>query len=323
MSLEADAMIDRRSLRRKLSLWRVLALVAAGLAIVAIGLAFGGRSLLSTSTPHVARLEINGVITGDKPTLEAIRRAKDSKSATAAIVTINSPGGTTTGSEALYRELRELAQAKPTVALVTGTAASGGYIAAMGTDRIIAPETGIVGSIGVVLQYPNLVKTLDMIGVKVESVRSTPLKAQPSGVEPTPPEATAALTSTVMDTYDWFKALVKERRKLNEDELRKVTDGRVFTGRQGVPVKLVDELGGEKEARAWLESQHKISTNLKIVDYRRNTSLDRFGLLSIAGGVAAAMGLDDVATALLSARQTVEAQSLDGLVSVWQPQVQN
>jgi protease-4 len=323
MSLDADAMIDRRSLRRKLSLWRVLALVAAGLAIAAVGLAFGGRNLIAGSGPHVARLEINGVITVDKPTLDAIRRAKDAKAATAAIVTINSPGGTTTGSEALYRALRELSEAKPTVALVTGTAASGGYIAAMGTNRIIAPETGIVGSIGVVLQYPNLVRTLDMIGVKVESVRSSPLKAQPSGIEPTPPEATEALKATVMDTYDWFKALVKDRRKLNDAELAAVTDGRVFTGRQGLPRKLIDELGGEKEARAWLEKEHKVATSLRIVDYRRTSSLNRFGLFSMAGGLATAMGMDDVAAALLSARQSAEAQALDGLVSVWQPHGQN
>lgn len=323
MSLDADVLIDRRQLRRKLTLWRVLAFVGAALAIVALGLAFGGRNLIGGQSEHVARLTISGVITGDKETLDTIRRARESRQATAAIVSINSPGGTTTGSEALYREIRELAKAKPTVAVVTGTAASGAYIAALGTDRIISPETGIVGSIGVILQYPNFVKTLDMLGVKVEAVRSSPLKAQPSGIEPTPPEATAALTATVLDTYAWFKDLVKERRALSDADLAKVADGRVFTGRQGLPLKLIDELGSEREARAWLENDRKISKELRVVDYRRNTSIDRFGLFSLVGAAAAAFGFEDVAAALSAVRQTADVQSLDGLVSVWQPAQQN
>ena len=323
MSLDADALYDRRALRRKLTLWRVLALVATALVIIGLGLAFGGRSLLQTQGAHVARLTISGVITGDQETVDAIRRVKDAKNASAAIVAINSPGGTTTGSERLYQELRELAKAKPTVAVVTGMAASGGYIAAMGTDRIIAPETGVVGSIGVIMQYPNFSKTLDMVGVKVESVRSTLLKAQPSGLEPTPPEAREAVTATVLDTYAWFKKLVKDRRALSPAELEKVVDGRVFTGRQGLPLKLIDELGAEREARAWLETSRSISKDLKIVDYRRQSSINRFGLFSALAGVAAAFGFDDAAAAIGAARHSVEAQSLDGLLSVWQPSEQN
>lgn len=323
MSLDADALYDRRTLRRKLTLWRVLALVAAGLLIVGLGIAFGGRNLLRTQTDHVARLTISGLITGDQQTVDAIRRVKNARHASAAVVAINSPGGTTTGSETLYRELRELAKAKPTVAVVTGMAASGGYIAALGTDRIISPETGVVGSIGVIMQYPNFSKTLDMVGVKVEAVRSTPLKAQPSGFEPTLPEAREALTATVLDTYAWFKDLVKERRALSQAELDKVVDGRVFTGRQGLPLKLVDELGAEREARAWLEANHKVSKDLRILDYRRQSSVNRFGLFSALAGVAAAFGFEDAAAAIGAARHSVEAQSLDGLVSVWQPPAQN
>lgn len=318
MSFDADAMIDRRSLRRKLTFWRVLAIVAALVLIVGLGLAYGARNF-GTQTSHIARVAVTGLITGDQATLDTIRRAKTTKNAVAALVTINSPGGTTTGSEAVYDEIRELAKVKPTVAIVTGTAASGAYIAALGTDRIYALETGIVGSIGVILQYPNFSKLLDSVGVKVEAVRSTPLKALPSGIEPTPPEAREAIAATVLDTYDWFKNLVKTRRQLSDEELTKVVDGRVFTGRQGMPLKLVDQLGGEREALAWLEQEKKIDKSLRVVEYRRQTSLNRFGMLSVIAGAASILGYEDAASVLSAAQRQADVHSLDGLLAVWQP----
>lgn len=321
MSFEADTLIDRRSLRRKLSFWRVMTGLAVALAIVALGVMAGGRSLINRQQTHVARITVDGLITGDKPLLDAIRRVRTARSAQAAIISINSPGGTTTGSEALYHELRELAQAKPTVAVVTGSAASGAYVAALGADRIFAPQTAVVGSIGVIIQYPNFVKTLEMLGVKVEAVRSSPLKAQPSGLEPTPPEARAALEATIADSYAWFKDLVKERRGLSAEEVARVADGRVFTGRQSLPLKLIDAIGSEREARVWLESEKKVGRSLRVVDYKRAT-VDRFGLFSLAG-LANALGYSDLATAISGARQSVEIQALDGLLSVWQPPAQN
>jgi len=321
LSFEADTLIDRRSLRRKLSFWRVMTGLAVALAIVALGVMAGGRSLINRQQTHVARITVDGLITGDKPLLDAIRRVRTARSAQAAIISINSPGGTTTGSEALYHELRELAQAKPTVAVVTGSAASGAYVAALGADRIFAPQTAVVGSIGVIIQYPNFVKTLEMLGVKVEAVRSSPLKAQPSGLEPTPPEARAALEATIADSYAWFKDLVKERRGLSAEEVARVADGRVFTGRQSLPLKLIDAIGSEREARLWLESEKKVGRSLRVVDYKRAT-VDRFGLFSLAG-LANALGYSDLATAISGARQSVEIQALDGLLSVWQPPAQN
>jgi len=321
LSFEADTLIDRRSLRRKLSFWRVMTGLAVALAIVALGVMAGGRSLINRQQTHVARITVDGLITGDKPLLDAIRRVRTARSAQAAIISINSPGGTTTGSEALYHELRELAQAKPTVAVVTGSAASGAYVAALGADRIFAPQTAVVGSIGVIIQYPNFVKTLEMLGVKVEAVRSSPLKAQPSGLEPTPPEARAALEATIADSYAWFKDLVKERRGLSAEEVARVADGRVFTGRQSLPLKLIDAIGSEREARVWLESEKKVGRSLRVVDYKRAT-VDRFGLFSLAG-LANALGYSDLATAISGARQSVEIQALDGLLSVWQPPAQN
>ncbi|MGL4728010.1 MAG: S49 family peptidase, partial [Bosea sp. (in: a-proteobacteria)] len=185
MPHDADLLADRRRIRRKLSLWRGLAAMAGLVALAAIGWRIAGdRAGTALDTRHIARITVSGVITGEKRTLEMIDRIAKSNAA-AAIIKIDSPGGTVSGSEALYEALRKLNTRKPTVAVVDGVAASGGYIAALASDRIVARQTALVGSIGVLMQYPNVAKLLDNWGIKVEIQRSTPLKAAPSGVEPT------------------------------------------------------------------------------------------------------------------------------------------
>ena len=176
----------------------------------------GASSLL----PHVARVAIGGLITGDKETIKLIDNVTKSNAA-AVIVEIDSPGGTTSGSERLYDALRRLSAKKPTVAVVRGLAASGAYIAAIGTDHIVAQTTSLVGSIGVLFQFPNVSGALDKIGVKVETIKSSPLKASPNGLEPTTPEAKAAIDALVVDSYGWFKALVKDRRKMDDQSTRR------------------------------------------------------------------------------------------------------
>ena len=226
MSSDADLLADRRSLRRKLTLWRVLAVLGVIVAAVIGGLAWKGDSTGSLSSAHIARITVSGFISGDRRTLDLIKSVEDSKAVSAVVLRIDSPGGTTSGSEALHTALRQLAAKKPMVAVVDGVAASGGYIAAMGADRIVARQTSLVGSIGVLFQFPNLAKLMDTIGVKVEEVKSSPLKAAPNAFEPASPEAIAALRRVVEDNYDWFKRLVRDRRHLNDPELAAVSDGR-------------------------------------------------------------------------------------------------
>ena len=201
---DADYLVDRRLLRRKLTFWRVALFALLAAVLVGLGLHYTGSDT-GHAGRHIARLSIEGVITGDKDTLKLIKDIGAARGAEALIVSIESPGGTTTGAERLYKELRLVAEKKPVVAVVGTMAASGGYIAAMGTDRIFAEGNSLVGSIGVLFQFPNFSKLLDTVGVAVESVKSSPLKAAPSGVEPTSPEARAALAALVTDSFDWFK----------------------------------------------------------------------------------------------------------------------
>ncbi|MGD0561560.1 MAG: signal peptide peptidase SppA [Roseiarcus sp.] len=310
----ADYLVDRRHLRRQVGFWRIAAFVAAVLAVLALGLRWYGAGL---GQAHIARLSISGLITGNEATLKLIRQVADSKAA-AALIDIDSPGGTTEGSEVLYEEIRRLAEKKPVVAVVGSMAASGAYIAALGADRIFVRGNSIVGSIGVLVQFPNVSGLMDKVGVKLESIKSSPLKAAPNGFEPTSEDARAAMAALVADSFSWFKDLVKERRHLSDDELARVDDGRVFTGRQGLPLKLADAIGGEREAIKWLEAEKGVAKDLPVRDWRASTGLAGFKLTSLAAAAADAFGLRSIAGALRRGDWAGEGGPVDGLVSIWQ-----
>ena len=329
MALDADTIVDRRRMRRKLTFWRVFAILVAICAVIAIGVALRapGTGMLLTGQPtgSIARVTITGLIRGDQQRVEALERLGKSR-AHAVIVHINSPGGTTAGSEQLYDALVRLKEQKPLVVVVDGLAASGGYIAALAADHIVALETSLVGSIGVLFQYPNVADLLKTLGVKIEEIKSSPLKAAPNGFEPTSPEARAAIESVVSDSYAWFKGMVKARRQLDDEMLQRVADGRVFTGRQGIPLKLVDELGDERTAIAWLAKEKNIDPKTPVRDYRLR---DRLGDLPFLH-TAIVTSLDAVGLGSFARRfeewgavQAIERLNLDGLLALWHPPTAN
>jgi protease-4 len=322
MSLDSDVIVDRRRIRRKLTFWRVLAVIIAIGAIAVIGtLASPGARGTFTSSGSIARINIEGLIRSDQERVEALERLAKSQAA-AVVVHINSPGGTTAGSEQLYDSLVRLKAKKPLVVVVEGLAASGGYITAIAADHIIAQQTSLVGSIGVLFQIPNVGEFLKTVGVKVEEVKSSPLKAAPNGFEPTSLEARDALDALVKDSFAWFKGLVKERRGMDDAQLAKVADGRVFTGRQAVDLKLIDQLGDEKTAIVWLESQKGVKKDLPVRDYKLSP---RFGDLTFLRTAASftleALGLGTIAHQIEQAGlgQAVDRLSLDGMLALWHP----
>jgi protease IV len=218
----------------------------------------------------------------------------------------------------IYEELRRLNEKKPVIAVVGALAASGAYIAAIASDTIVAQSTSLVGSIGVLFQFPNVYKLLETVGVKVEEIKSSPLKAAPNGLEPTSEAARTAIASLVADSYSWFKDLVKERRHLDDAELAKVADGRVFTAHQGQPLKLVDILGGEREAIAWLEKNKDVTKNLPVRDWKKKQTLERLGLVESAAGLARTFGFETIALVLDQSAATERVGRLDGLLAIWQ-----
>jgi protease IV len=318
MSLDSDVIVDRRRIRRKLTFWRVAAAVIAIAAIAGVGMLVspGTRGSLAASG-SIARVNIEGLIRSDQDRVEALERLADS-TAPAVIVHINSPGGTTAGSEQLYDALTRLKAKKPLVVVVEGLAASGGYITAIAADHIIAQQTSLVGSIGVLFQFPNFTDLLKTVGVKVEEVKSSPLKAAPNGFEPTSPEARAALDALVKDSYAWFRGLVKERRGMDDELLDKVADGRVFTGHQAVDLKLIDQLGDEKTAVAWLVAQKGVKADLPVRDYKLAPRFGDLTFLRTAASITLdALGFGGVARQLEQA--SVDRLGLDGMLALWQP----
>lgn len=327
MSLDADLIVDRRRMRRKLTFWRVATVLVVIAAVVTAAVTLtGNRTALSSVTSgSIARVTIEGLIRANQQRTEALERLGKSD-AKAVIVHVNSPGGTVAGSEQLYDSLVQLKAKKPLVVVVDGLAASGGYIAAIASDRIIAQQSALVGSIGVIFQYPNVGELLKTIGVKVEEVKSSPLKAAPNGYEPTSPEARAAIEAIVMDSYAWFRGMVQDRRQMDQALLEKVSDGRVFTGRQAIELKLIDALGNEQTAIDWLAKEKNIDPKTPVRDYQLRSRFGDLPFLHVAAvGLLDAVGLTSLAGRLREwgTLQALERLNLDGLLALWHPPTTN
>jgi protease-4 len=301
MALETDLLIDRRRLKRGLAFWRAVAVVAVLAAIGIVAAETGpARSLLGGS---VARLTVSGLIAEDRDRDDTLRRVADDRSVRALIVAIDSPGGTVSGGEALHRALAQVAERKPVVAVMGGTAASAGYMVALPAARIYAREATVTGSIGVIMQTVEFAGLLERLGIRAEALTSGALKDQPSPFRPLTPEGRAALDAVVQDLYAQFVAMVSAGRRMEPARVRALADGRVFTGRQAIAEGLVDAIGGEAEARAWLEAERGVPASLPVRELTPEES-DRLIPRLVR----------ETRKALVS-----ERLSLDGLMAVWHP----
>lgn len=317
MAPRADDIIDRRRMRRKLTFWRVATLLVAGIAIAGFGAWSMRETWPASGRDHIAQVRIEGTITEDEELLERLERIAETEAVKGVILTIDSPGGTTAGGEAIFEAVRRIGEKKPVVAQVGTLAASAGYMIASASDHIVARKSSIVGSIGVLVQFPDLTGLMDKVGVKLEEVKSSPLKAEPSPFNPTTDEERAMIRAMIMDSYDWFVGLVTERRPLSRTEVLALADGSVFTGRQALDRKLVDALGGEEQAIEWLKSKG-VNAELEVREWKpANTGSFLIGQ-SLARAVADAIGLPGSGTDLLR-EFGGERLFLDGLLSLWHP----
>ncbi|MDV7339939.1 signal peptide peptidase SppA [Terasakiella sp. A23] len=306
MTFSSDHILDRIRLKRRLRIWQGIGVLAVVSALVAIG----ARLDIFGHQDHIARLWVEGVIQDDIERDELIAELGDDDSVKAVIVRINSPGGTVVGGEALYKNLRSLASKKPVVAVMGEVAASAGYMTAIAADHIVAREGTITGSIGVLMQSVNVTGLLDKVGVKPIVVKSAPLKAAPNPLEEVTPEALKATEVVILDMYHMFLGMVAERRNLAIDDARKLADGRIFTGRQAKQAGLVDETGSESQAIKWLQDEKKVTKGLEVFDAL-------YGEEEFWGHAESALIRSFFDKTLIS-----EGLRLDGLVSVWQPNLQ-
>jgi protease-4 len=317
MTMDADQIVDRRRLRRKLTFWRVVAFVVLAAAIVGALLYAARDSLVG---PQIARVSVTGFIGEDRDQLAMLDKLGTTDAVKAVIVSIDSTGGSTAGGESLYEALRKLAAKKPVVATIGTVGASAAYMTAIATDHIVARRTSITGSIGVIFEFPEVSQLLKTLGVNMEEIKSAPLKAEPSPFHPTTDEARAVIAGMITDSYNWFVDIVAERRKLARADALRLADGRVFTGRQALDAKLIDEIGGEEEAIAWLGSAKAVDVKLPVRDWKpERPGSGFFSADAVALWLARQLGLGplllkgEVLDRVLPGRL-----KLDGLLSVWQ-----
>lgn len=300
MSVDSENYEIRRRLKRRLSLWRLLAI----LLVIVLGVWIFNEMSEEEVRDHIARLDVTEIIVENDRREEAIDDIIKDPSAKALIVYINSPGGSTYGSERLFKALRRVAETKPVTTVIGTVGASGGYMTALAGDRIFAGESSIVGSIGVIVQLTEISELMKKVGVSATAITSGALKGEPSPFKPISEAGRENLQEMVTATYDWFVSMVTQRRPLDETQVRALADGRVVIGLVAVKNGLIDEIGGITEAQSWLESEQQIPSGLPLrtVDYSEPKPL-------IARLLGEMMG-----KSVLSERLT-----LDGLLSLWQP----
>ena len=318
MSIETEAVLDRRALRRRLGVWRSAFFLAGVLAVGALALAIGGAEL--TRPRHIARVTIDGLITEDRQQLQMLQRLAASKNVAGVMLSINSGGGTTTGGEALFEAIRNVAKVKPVVAQFGTVAASAAYICGLSADHIVARGNSITGSVGVIFQWPEVSGLLDKIGVKMNEIKSGPLKAEPGLFAPVTPAGRQAAEKMVAESHVWFLGLVKSRRGVDTAAIPGLEQGRVFSGREALTYKLVDEIGGEAEAVAWLKTQPGVASDLKVLDWQPSRG-NSFGTMrALSGAVAGLWQAGPEDGNIWATFDTFRSRlSLDGLVSFWQP----
>src|SRR6476619_5772761 len=317
MVLDAETVVERRRLKRRLTVWRILAIVLGLLFVGALLL--GDKNFASSAgiLPHIARVTMSGVITNDRKMNELIEKIGKSDQVKAVILDINSPGGTTTGGEAMYDSIRQLADKKPVVAVCGTLATSAAYLVALATDRIFVYGNTITGSVGVIFQWADVSELMHTRGVKGEGVKSGPLKAVPNPFEPTDEKGRALAEEMVQEAKVWFVDLVGKRRNIEPASVPGLTDGRVYSGRQAVAFKLVDEIGNEKEAKRWLQKERNVAPGLSVVDWKPRAESE--GILSwLFGSIAYGLAVPADKFASLFG-QVSEGLRLDGLLSLWHP----
>lgn len=276
MSISPDYLIERKHHKRSITRWKLFSLALLLVVISLWGGAAPSGNFMNflknnTNTPnsnqaYIARIKIHDVILDDLPRLEKIQTLIDDQNVKAIIVSINSPGGSVVGSETLYNKFKQAAKQKPVVAVLDSVAASGGYLAALGTNYIIAHNGTITGSIGVIIQTAEITELAKAIGIKFESFKSNPLKAVPNMIEKTSEEARESIMEVVYSTHEYFIDQVSISRNIPKERIRAIADGKIFSGQQAVQLGLVDMIGSYEDAVNWLHQKQNVSQNLQIVD---------------------------------------------------------
>jgi protease-4 len=251
----------------------------------------------------ISSMSMSGIFAEAMPSVESIKQAleqavNDTK-VKAIVLRVNSPGGEVTASDIIYNAVKKAAQVKPVVVYMDAMAASGGYYVACGATKIVASETTLTASIGVIIETVNYSQLFDKVGLSMTAFTSGAFKDSLSGARPMREDEKAYVQNLVTQMYDRFLGIVSESRGVPKEQLKNVADGRVVTGREALNAKLVDQIGYVEDAYALARTLGK-AADAGVVKYRHEVSLfDALGMASAKAGAQPAKVQLDVSSSLM------------------------
>lgn len=249
-------------LKSKLNKWRLISLVLF-LVIIAI---LAGQYNESSNKPHIAHVKLKGIILDDDYREKKLTEIENNSAVKAVIFSIDSPGGSAVASYKIFEHLKKISKSKPVVTTIDAQAASGGYMAALAGEKIFAYKDSLIGSIGTIMESPNISELANKIGVNFRLYKSSPLKATPNPFEKSNSEADKAMQDLIMESYNNFIELVANNRNMPLSQTLEVADGRVYLGSQAIKLKLIDQIGNKEDAKNWL-NKHKLQNQYELIDY--------------------------------------------------------
>ena len=264
MSLEWELYEEKRRKLRRSSFFRGIFFTLALLVVGVVIFLWRSEEIYS---PHIAVYDLEGVIFDDFERDNILNEIADDDKVLGMILRINSPGGSVVGAEAVYGSVRTVARKKPVVVTMGEVAASAGYIAALGGDHIIARGNSLTGSIGVIVQYPNLSKLAETIGISIEEIKSSEAKGSMNPLKKMDTVNRVFQEQVVQDSFVWFKKLVSQRRGLSKRDIAKVSQGQLLTGRMALRLDLIDAIGGIPEAIKYFESKDPKFIDIELRDW--------------------------------------------------------
>ena len=310
---------------------RTVVLIIVLVLVVLVAISVGAGLLVARFEPkygdRVALIRVEGIITSGRRSpgfldrggagaehivdlLESFRKDKSVKSA---VLRINSPGGSAAGSQEIYQEILKVRRSGKKITVSMGdVAASGGYYVASAADRIYADAATLTGSIGVIMETTDLHELLGRVGIDLVTIKSGQHKDIGSFSRPMTQEERRILQGLVDDVHDQFVADVSAGRKLPKKDVQKLADGRVYTGRQALKLKLVDRIGTLADAMRAAADDAGIKGEFKVTEYEREPGvLDMlFGMTEakLSGWLWRNGLLEGVADSLLRMDSTLEAR---------------
>ena len=229
----------------------------------------------SKSKDFIATISIEGIINDPVDILNDLENINKSSNAKALLVSINSPGGTFVSSKELYDKIKEINKKIPVVTYMREMATSGGYLVSLASQKIFSNIGTITGSIGVILQTAEITELLKKIGINPIVIKSGDLKATPNPFEGVSKKDSEYLNNIIKSMQLEFLNILSENRDIENETLRIISDGRIFTGKQAKELNLIDFIGSKNDAIRWLKEKAKVPPDIDIIDFSKETQYEK------------------------------------------------